>query len=156
MNNDSFKQALANQFTEIERRLLLTIQQLDDEQLNWRPDETSNSIANLAIHLHGNINERIGKGIGGRPYNRQREQEFALIKLTKPDITALVAQSFGLLKEITAGITDEQLQQTQALKNGARRNEDILLSSVAHFSEHLGQIIYIAKTLLRGNYASAG
>ena len=35
-----------------------TIDRLDEKQLNFRPDETSNSIAVLIQHLHGNMKSR--------------------------------------------------------------------------------------------------
>src|SRR5436305_532612 len=50
---------------------------LDDEQIWWRPNESSNSIGNLVIHLSGSLNHYLNRGIGGIEYNRDREAEFA-------------------------------------------------------------------------------
>lgn len=54
---------LLHKFDEIRRRLLLAIEQLDDEQLNWQPEEWSHSISVLIKHIDGNIADRIGNGI---------------------------------------------------------------------------------------------
>src|SRR4026207_81197 len=42
-----------------------------------RPNESSNSIANLLLHLAGNIRQWIGGGIGGREVMRDRTAEFS-------------------------------------------------------------------------------
>ncbi|MEV5025668.1 DUF1572 family protein [Paenibacillus sp. LPE1-1-1.1] len=52
---------LIHKFEEIRRRILKAVDQLDDEQLNWRPDETSHSISMLIKHIEGNMLERIVK-----------------------------------------------------------------------------------------------
>lgn len=44
---EEIKFLLIHKFEEIAQRMLRVVEQLDDEQLNWRPNESSNSIANL-------------------------------------------------------------------------------------------------------------
>src|SRR5690348_17173650 len=43
----------------------------------WRPNEASNSIGNLILHLCGNIRQWIIGGVGARPYERDRPREFS-------------------------------------------------------------------------------
>ena len=43
---------------------------LTDEDIWWRPNETSNSIGNLLLHLCGNVTQWIIGGVGGRDYAR--------------------------------------------------------------------------------------
>lgn len=50
---------------------------LSREQLWWRPDEASNSIANLVLHLAGNVRQWIVAGVGGAADERQRAEEFS-------------------------------------------------------------------------------
>lgn len=57
------KSLLVKKFKEIKKRIMLVLDQLSDEHVNWRPDDSSNSIANLIVHINGNIQERIGDGI---------------------------------------------------------------------------------------------
>src|SRR3954468_16609649 len=52
------------------------ISQLDDKQIWWRPNNASNSIGNLMLHLAGNIRQWIISGIGGAPDSRVRQLEF--------------------------------------------------------------------------------
>jgi len=41
------------------------LDQLDDEQIWWRPNETSNSVGNLVLHLSGSLNHYLNHLIGG-------------------------------------------------------------------------------------------
>lgn len=45
---------------------------LSDEQAWWRPNEHCNSVANLALHLAGNIRQWIVAGLGGEAFARDR------------------------------------------------------------------------------------
>jgi hypothetical protein len=46
------------------------LSQLNDRQVWWRPEESMNSIANIMLHLCGNIRQRISATVGGEPDNR--------------------------------------------------------------------------------------
>ncbi|WP_160036063.1 DUF1572 family protein [Paenibacillus sp. An7] len=58
MNQDFNREWLVNKFEEIRERILKVTSQLDDDQLNWRPNEASHSISTLIKHIEGNIKER--------------------------------------------------------------------------------------------------
>src|SRR5262249_6271498 len=53
------------------------VNQLNDAQVWWRPHPSLNSIANLILHLCGNVNQWIVAGVGGTRDTRNRPQEFA-------------------------------------------------------------------------------
>src|SRR6266550_2198463 len=72
-------------FVEKSRKLLLAdylpkiescLHRLGDEDIWWRPNEASNSLGNLILHLCGNVTMWIIGGVGGRPFERHRQQEF--------------------------------------------------------------------------------
>lgn len=46
-------------------RMCLTL--LDDAKIWWRPNQHSNSIGNLMLHLNGNVRQWIVSGLGGAP-----------------------------------------------------------------------------------------
>jgi uncharacterized damage-inducible protein DinB len=152
MNEEYIKTWLISKFTEIERRILLVLDQLSDEQVNWIPNKTSNSISNLIIHIDGNISERISKGIHNKSFERNREAEFDDIFITKSELEHMVKSSFGELLETTKNISSETIAKTQLVRNRERSNVEILLQCATHFSEHMGQILYIAKMCLDDSY----
>lgn len=51
--------------------------QLNEDQLWWRPTPEQNSVANLILHLCGNIRQWIVSGVGGAVDARDRPREFA-------------------------------------------------------------------------------
>src|SRR5688572_28565670 len=63
-------------FSDCRSRITGVINQLSDEDLNWRPNEQSNSITNLILHVCGNLQQRYGHNIGGQPDVRDRNAEF--------------------------------------------------------------------------------
>ena len=50
--------------------------EVTDEQIWWRPNEDSNSIGNLILHLCGNARQWIVAGVGGAVDTRDRAREF--------------------------------------------------------------------------------
>lgn len=122
---------------------------LTDDDIWWRPNEASNSIGNLVLHLCGNVNQWMLGGVGNQPLERERQREFD--QRTAIPGTALLAR----LREVVAQ-ADDVLARVTADELGQRRNiqdRDVTVVSaiyhvIEHFSMHTGQIIYIAK--LRG------
>ena len=52
------------------------LEHLTDEDVWWRPNDASNSIGNLMLHLSGNVTQWILGGVGGQARERHRQQEF--------------------------------------------------------------------------------
>lgn len=150
-----FNQAwLVHKFQEIQRRTIKAIEQLTDEQLNWRPNAASLSIATLIRHIEGNILERIEKGILHRDVKRDRERELQPIPMAKAQLIAIVTEKFDLVIETVQQLTEAQFEQTQPIRSRERTHADVLHQCAAHYSEHMGQIFYIAKQCLNDTYAS--
>lgn len=146
------KDLLLTKFEEIHRRLLSVLDQLDDEQVNWRPNDSSNSIANLIVHICGNISERISKGMHNKQFIRNRDQEFEQLYRTKQELVELTNGSFHEIIEAAKFITVEKLMETQLVRGRERTNLDMLIQCATHFSEHLGQVLYIGKILKDTDY----
>lgn len=152
MNEELIRSWLIIKFEEIARRITLVLEQLNDEQVNWRPNDASNSISNLIIHITANINERINKGINNIPYERKRESEFESCHLTKNELIDIIKMSFHDLVNTTKKISFAKLGETQLVRGRERTNLEILLQCATHFSEHMGQILFIGKSCLDENY----
>jgi uncharacterized damage-inducible protein DinB len=154
MSYDFNRDWLTKKFGEIRKRLLLAIQQLDDEQLNWRPDGTSHSIAGLIKHIEGNMLERIVSGMLHEPIQRDRDSEFTTPLISKEDLETIVDERFQFIIHTIAEMSDAKLEQTQQVRSRERTNLDMLHQCAAHYSEHMGQIFYIAKQCLQQEYKS--
>ncbi|KRE24891.1 DinB family protein [Paenibacillus sp. Soil522] len=154
MSYDFNREWLIKKFEEIRGRILKAIGQLDDEQLNWRPDKTSHSISTLIKHIEGNIQERIIKGILLQEIQRNREDELKPMYIKKSELETVIQNKFQLLIDLIKSITDEKLEEKQLVRNRERTNIDMLYQCAAHYSEHMGQIFYIAKQCLKEKYKS--
>src|SRR5437868_14782797 len=53
------------------------VEKLGEEQIWWRPNEKSNSVGNLVLHLAGSLNLYLNNYIGGIEYHRDRDAECA-------------------------------------------------------------------------------
>ncbi|PFA63359.1 hypothetical protein CN378_18895 [Bacillus sp. AFS015802] len=145
---------LINKFDELENRMLKAIAQLTDEQVNWRPGNTGHSVATLIRHIDGNIKERIYKGICKGTFIRNREDEFKPLYIPKVDLEKMVIDQFQFVIETINEMSEESLLETQLVRGRERTNLEVLHQCAAHFSEHMGQILYIAKLCLKDEYTS--
>jgi len=121
---------------------------LSDEQAWHRPNAHCNSVANLVLHLAGNVRQWIVAGIGGEAFDRDRPAEFAARDAgpLPPLLDALehaVHRAVGIIEAQTA---DDLLREFDI--QGYRVSGLSAVFHVAeHFSFHTGQIVHITKTL---------
>lgn len=57
-------------------RLRACVERLTDEQVWWRPNEASNSIGNMILHLNGNVGQWLIASFNQREDSRNRPAEF--------------------------------------------------------------------------------
>src|ERR1700761_5184627 len=57
-------------------RLRACVETLTDEQVWWRPNDASNSIGNLILHLEGNVRQWLVSSFNRLPDKRERPAEF--------------------------------------------------------------------------------
>src|SRR5438270_8339150 len=90
------------------------VEKLGEEQIWWRPNEKSNSVGNLVLHLSGSLNLYLNRNIGGFDYKRDRDAEFAergpmpkaeLLRVFD-EMVAKAEQSFAKVSDLTAPSTD--------------------------------------------------
>ncbi|XEC96524.1 DinB family protein [Paenibacillus tarimensis] len=154
MNYDFNRKWLVKKFEEIQRRTLNAIEQLSDEQLNWKPDEHSHNIPTLLRHIEGNVRQRIRNGILNEAVTRNRDEEFSSEHMTKTEAQLLVQSNLQIVIDVIKNIKDEGLRDLQTVRGRERTNLDMLHQCAAHYSEHMGQILYIAKLILKEKYKS--
>lgn len=129
--------------------------ELADDQLWWRPNEESNSIGNLILHLCGNIRQWMIAGVGGEVDARNRDSEFAERRqIGKQELLALLTVTLSevdaVLSRLEADAIENQdapLQRLIVPQGFAQTVFDSIFHVVEHFSYHTGQIVFIAKLL---------
>jgi uncharacterized damage-inducible protein DinB len=135
------------------KRLTGVLNQLSDEDLNWRPNPQSNSITNLILHISGNLQQRYAHNIAGEPDVRDRDSEFVgTVQKSKAELLAAMDGAFQIVDDILGRLPLACLFDTTVVRGQSRTTLDIIAASSAHTAEHLGQIIYIAKIRLGPKY----
>ena len=125
-----------------------------------RPNQTSNSIGNLILHLTGNVTEWILGGIGGQPFSRYRAGEFALRE--GDDGSKLLENMEAVLRDadaVLASLAEKDLERSIVIQDRDTTVLAAVYHVVEHFAMHTGQIIYMTKMYAAGKiqfYEDAG
>src|SRR6266566_1396090 len=125
------------------------IRQLDDGELSAQQTSNSNSIATICWHLSGNLRSRFSDFLtsdGEKPW-RHREEEFADRTVTRAELLATWQQSWSVLLDTLAALADADLQRTVTIRGQPLLVHEALHRSLAHAAYHVGQIVYLAKSL---------
>jgi uncharacterized damage-inducible protein DinB len=129
-------------------RILECLDKLSNDQIWWRPNETSNSIGNLVLHLCGNVRQWIGTGLGNLPDHRKRQTEFDERRLiTKENLVRELLSTMMMAREIISNVDETELLQLRPVQTFQESGLTILIHVTEHFSYHTGQIAYITKML---------
>jgi len=127
-------------------KIRLCLDGLSTEDIWWRPNNASNSVGNLVLHLAGNIRQWCVSGIGGAADVRKRQEEFdQLGGLAGPDLLAYLETALSDVDQVLAALPTSELSATREIQGMKVSVLDALYHVVEHFSMHTGQIIYLAK-----------
>jgi uncharacterized damage-inducible protein DinB len=128
------------------------VEELTEDQLWWRPNEQTNSVGNLVLHLSGSMRHYLSRGVGGIEYARDRPAEFAERgPIPKAQLLATfdetIAQAASTLDSFDPARfldpTDEQDYVPTVF--------DLIYNISIHLATHAGQIVYITKMLKEGS-----
>ncbi len=122
---------------------------LTDEQIWWRPNEGSNSIGNLILHLAGNVRQWIVGGVGRQPNERSRQQEFdERGAIPKRELLARLTTVLAGADAVLANLQEGDLGEALEIQGSETTVMEAIYHVVEHFSMHTGQIQWIAKSQL--------
>jgi hypothetical protein len=129
-------------------RLRSCVEGLSDEQMWWRPNDASNSIGNLLLHLDGNVRQWLVSSFQHSDDLRDRPAEF---RERRPiPASALLAKLGATLQqasEVLASLTAADLLATFEIQGYTVTGLSAIYQVVEHFALHYGQITYITKLL---------
>jgi len=150
---DSFLAYAALRMRDCRDAIAKCCDQLTEAQMWHRGGEHENSVANLLLHLEGNMRQWILHGVAGHPDVRMRDAEFSLTPTT--DSAAARARFNATLDEAAAVIAAlppaRLLETTNPQPNSTWRDCTILVAIfrvVGHVDHHTGQIIVLTKQLV--------
>ena len=122
--------------------------ELSENEVWQHPNNSSNSVANLTLHLCGNITQYIISALGGNADNRDRDSEFTA------DSTLNKARLLVRLKEVTDNAAaiinstdDNMLSRNYSVQGYSKSGIAIIIHVTEHYSYHTGQIVFYTKML---------
>jgi len=142
--------ALADLYlTEYLDKIELATAELDEDQIWARSGTGTNSIANLLLHLCGNLSLWVLAGLGGEVYVRDRAGEFAADRThSRDELLESIRDVVGRSRTVIAGMDSEALDEVLEVQGYRTDGRGVVFHAVEHMSYHAGQIVLMAKGML--------
>lgn len=129
-------------------RLRKAVETLSLEQIWWRPNEASNSIGNLILHLNGNVWQWIVASFNRLEDKRDRPAEFSATgDLAASDLLERLGGTMDEATKVLERLTDKDLVAIHEIQGYTVSGLAAVYQVVEHFGLHYGQIVYITKAL---------
>ena len=121
---------------------------LDDQQVWWRPNESSHAIGNLVLHLVGSTRFYIGHVVGGSDFVRDRDSEFTERReLPRMELRLRLDHAVAEADDVLAALDPAALVETADRAPKPATKMEIIGLQLAHFAAHTGQIAYASKLI---------
>ena len=135
-------------FNESYERIYTCLSMIEDKDL-WRsPGSNIPSIGNLILHLCGNARQWVLSGLGDRPDNRDRNQEFIPhVKIKKSELVFLLENLKVNLRQTLADLDAKSIEKIYLIQGFEVTGFSVLIHVLEHFSYHTGQITTLTKWL---------
>jgi len=129
-------------------RIETCLDKLTPEQIWSRQAENENAVGNLALHLAGNVSQWILSGVGGEPYVRDRDAEFAARGGKEPAaLKQLLRSTVDAAVAVIGSLPHERLAERVSIQGYDVTILEAIYHVAEHFSGHTGQIIFATKLL---------
>jgi len=129
-------------------RLKACVEPMIVEQIWWRPNEASNSIGNIVLHLNGNVTQWLLASFNHDEDKRDRPAEFSAAGgLTAAELLERLGATIAEAGKVLDRLTVDELLAPYEIQGYHVRGLDAVYQVVEHFGLHYGQIAYIAKEL---------
>jgi len=126
-----------------------TFSQLEDDKLFWQYNPESNSIATIVKHLWGNMLSRWTDFLtsDGEKEWRDRDAEFENDLKDRTELMAKWNEGWKCLLDVLHSLTPADLDKEIFIRNQGHSAMDAINRQLAHYSYHIGQIVYVGKMI---------
>ena len=124
--------------------------QLDDRDFFTAIDPESNSVAVIVKHIAGNARSRFTDFLttDGEKPNRFRDQEFELSSATtRVEVMGWWEQGWTTVLATLDSLKPEDISRTITIRNEPHTIVQALNRALAHYAQHIGQIVFLSKHL---------
>jgi hypothetical protein len=149
MDGSNYIESVRKQFTQCKTMGEKTMVQIPADKLFWQYNSETNSVGIIVKHLAGNMISRFTDFYttdGEKPW-RDRDSEFENDVLNVENLMALWNKGWECLFRILNELKDDDLHKKVLIRNEQLTVVEALNRQLAHYSSHVGQIIYIGKMI---------
>lgn len=147
MKEEFINACIAN-FEENTKKLTTCLNELEESDIWVRPNENSNSVGNLILHLCGNIRQYVISSLGHYQDVRERDKEFSADgDYSKSELINKLTETIKEAVNIIGNITNEELLRKRNVQGYSHSGVAIIIHVTEHYSYHTGQIIFWTKLL---------
>ena len=127
-------------------RIRRCLDELSDDDVWWRPNAATNSVANLVLHLCGNARQWIVAGVGGERDDRRRQDEFdARGGPRREELRATLDRTMAEVVDILDHLDPARLPEDVHIQGRDVNVLGAIYHVVEHFGQHTGQIVLLTK-----------
>lgn len=144
---------LRNRITQIlPSQIRACVDELTEEQLWWRPNEQTNSVGNLVLHVSGSMRHYLSRGVGGIEYLRDRPAEFAERgPIPRAQLLATFDETISQASSILDSFETSRFLEPTDEQNYIPTVFDLIFNIAIHLATHAGQIVFVTKMLKEGS-----
>ena len=153
---DNFLETCIRQFEYYKLLGEKTFNQVQDDHLKVQLNDKSNSIATIVKHLWGNMLSRWTDFLNsdGEKEWREREAEFDNDLESREEMMKKWNEGWDCLFHALHGLTNEDLDKIIYIRNQGHTVQEAILRQLAHYSYHVGQIVFAGKIFAGENWKS--
>lgn len=128
----------------------------DDKKLFWQHNDNSNSLATIVKHLWGNMLSRWTDFLfsDGEKEWRDRDSEFENDIKTREELLKKWDEGWDCLFNAINSLTSADLDKIIYIRNQGHTITEAINRQLAHYSYHIGQIVFLGKMLAENGWAS--
>jgi uncharacterized damage-inducible protein DinB len=148
-----FLSASVKRMQHSEEQINRCLDKLSDEQMWCRGGDHENSVANLLLHLEGNMRQWFLHGVDGQPDVRERDAEFTLSPSGRCEeirrrFAATVAECRSVIGSLPPARLLESIEPQPTANLGPTTILEAIYRIVSHLQLHQGQIVLLTKQLI--------
>lgn len=155
-SNTAFLESAGKQFRYYKTLGEKAMAQLEPEQLFVSLNDDTNSIAVIVNHMAGNMVSRWTDFLtaDGEKEWRNRDSEFENTLQTETEVLEVWNKGWACLFAALDSLKPEQLSEIVYIRNEGHTVVEAINRQLAHYPYHVGQMIFYAKLLKKGEWDS--
>lgn len=156
MIENNYLESVKKEFNSYKSIAEIAIEQIEENQLFEFTNDDSNSIATIVKHMSGNMISRWTDFLttDGEKDWRNRDAEFENELQTKAEVLSTWNKGWDCLFNALKSIKPNQLLDIVTIRNEKHTVIEAINRQLAHYSYHIGQIVFISKQLKKSEWES--